>query len=130
MFADFALRHVPPLLVATVLTFGGLMPFFNAEHAIMEFGLPKHIAVSKPAQSVMIVGSARITAIGIALFTFYLQGKLEAVDTILLILGYVGLVDGYVCWLEGVPGKAIFRTLSGTLIAAWGWATGLQTTKK
>ena len=69
----------------------------------------------------MIVSSARITAIGIALFTFYFQGKLEAVDTILLILGCVGLVDGYVCWLQGVTGKAIFRTLSGTLIAAWGW---------
>ncbi|KAL8646340.1 MAG: hypothetical protein Q9226_006901 [Calogaya cf. arnoldii] len=121
MFADFALRHIPPLLVATALTFGGLMPFFNAEYAIQEFGLPKRIATSKPAQSVMIISSARITAIGIALFTFYLQGKFEAVDTILFILGYVGLVDGYVCWLEGVPGKAVFRTLSGTLIAAWGW---------
>ncbi|KAL8993767.1 MAG: hypothetical protein Q9169_006099 [Polycauliona sp. 2 TL-2023] len=121
MFDDFVLRHIPPLLVATALTFGGLMPFFNAEHAIQEFGLPKRIAISKPAQSIMIVSSARITAIGIALFTFYFQGKFEAVDTILLILGYVGLVDGYVCWLEGVPGKAVFRTLSGTLIAAWGW---------
>lgn len=121
MFEDFALRHIPPLLVAAALTFGGLMPFFNAEYAILEFGLPKRVAVSKPAQSIMIVSSARITAIGIALFTFYLQGHLEALDTILLILGYVGLVDGYVCWLEGVPGKATFRTLSGTLIAAWGW---------
>jgi hypothetical protein len=44
MFANFALRHVPPLLVATALTFGGLMPFFNAEDAILEFGLPKRIA--------------------------------------------------------------------------------------
>ncbi|KAL8669610.1 MAG: hypothetical protein Q9168_005806 [Polycauliona sp. 1 TL-2023] len=92
MSADFALRHMPPLLVATALTFDGLIPFFNPEYAILEFSLPKHIAVSKPAQSVMIVSSARITAIGIALFTFYLQGHLEAVDTILLILEYVGPV--------------------------------------
>ena len=36
-------------------------------------------------------------------------------------LGYVGLIDGFVCWLEDVPSKAIFRTLSGILMAAWGW---------
>lgn len=118
---NFALLHIPPLLVATALTFGGLMPFFNAEYAILEFGLPSRVAISKPAQSIMIVSSARITAIGMALFTFYLQGHLEAVDTILFILGYVGLVDGYVCWREDVPRKAVFRTLSGVAIAAWGW---------
>lgn len=121
MFADFALRHIPSLFVATATTFGGLMPFFNAEHAILEFGLPQRIAISKPAQSIMVVSSARITAIGLALFTFYFQGHFAAVDTILTILGYVGLVDGYVCWCEGVPNKAGFRTISGTLIAAWGW---------
>ncbi|KAI9644960.1 hypothetical protein NHQ30_006995 [Ciborinia camelliae] len=117
----FTLRHIPPLFVATALTFGGLIPFFNAEYAILEFGLPKRIAVSKPAQSIMILSSARISAIGIALFTFYFQGKYTAVDTVLATLGYVGLVDGYVCWCEGVPNKAVFRFLSGVLISAWGW---------
>jgi hypothetical protein len=97
------------------------MPFLNAEYAILEFGLPERIAVSKPAQSVMILSSGRITTLGLALFTFYFQRKLAAVDTILLLLGYVGLVDGYVCWLEGVPNKAIFRLASGLAIAAWGW---------
>jgi hypothetical protein len=121
MSTTFTLRHIPPLLVATATTFGGLMPFFNAEHAIIGFGLPKHIVISKPAQAVMITSSARITAIGMAIFTFYFQGKLEAVDTILAILGYVGLVDGYVCWSEGMPDKAVFRTASGLAIAAWGW---------
>lgn len=123
MLGNFAapLRHGPPLLVATALTFGGLMPFFNAEYAILEFGLPHRIAISKPAQSIMIVSSARITAIGLALFTFYFQQQFAAVDTILLILGYVGLVDGYVCWQEKVPNRAIFRATSGLLIALWGW---------
>jgi hypothetical protein len=97
------------------------MPFFNAKAAILEFGLPQRIAISNPAQSIMIVSSARISAIGLALFTFYFQEKFEAVDTILFILGYVGLVDGYVCWRESVPGKAVFRASSGGLIAAWGW---------
>lgn len=97
------------------------MPFFNAEYAILEFGLPPRIATSKPAQSIMIVSSARITAIGLALFIFFFRGQLEVVDIILVTLGYVGLVDGYVCWLECVPQKAIFRTFSGLCIAAWGW---------
>ena len=121
MFADFALRHIPPLFVATATTFGGLLPFFNAEYAIVEFGLPQRIAVSKPVQAIMVASSARITAIGLSLFVFYFQGSFAAVDTVLAILSYVGLVDGYVCWREGVPKKAIFRLVSGLLIAAWGW---------
>jgi hypothetical protein len=72
MFFNLVLWHIPPLLVATVTTFGGLIPFFNAdaEYTILEFGLPQSIAVSKPAQSIVIVSPARITAIGLALFTF------------------------------------------------------------
>lgn len=122
MFENFSLFQVPSLFVATATTFGGLIPFFNAESAILEFGLPQRIASSKPAQAVMIVSSGRITAIGLSLFAFYFQGKLVEVDTVLTILGaYVGLVDGYVCLREGVPNKAIFRTASGLAIAAWGW---------
>ncbi|EEH48600.2 uncharacterized protein PADG_04679 [Paracoccidioides brasiliensis Pb18] len=121
MFAHFTPRHIPPLLVAAAMTFGGLIPFYNAEYAIKEFGLPQRIAVSKPAQSVMLTASARISAIGLALWAFYSQGKLAEFDTILITLGYVGLVDGYVCWREGVPVRAVFRVTSGVLIAAWGW---------
>ncbi len=121
LFANFSLRHVPALYVATAFTFGGLIPLFNAQYAISLFGLPERIAVSKPAQSIMIVSSARITAIGLSLFTFYYQEKFAAVDTILTMVGYVSLVDGYVCWLEDVPGKAVLRTISGALVAACGW---------
>ena len=121
MFDRFSAWHIPRLLVASALTFGGLIPFFNAECAILEFGLPKRIAVSKPAQSVMIVSSVRITAIELALCTFYFQEKWEAFDTVLALLGYMGLVDGYVCWREGVPDKAVFRAASEVSIAAWGW---------
>ncbi|CAG8950225.1 hypothetical protein HYFRA_00008463 [Hymenoscyphus fraxineus] len=120
MLSHFTLRHIPTLFVATATTFGGLMPFFNAEAAILEFGLPKRIAISQPAQSVMILSSGRITTLGLAIFVFYFQKKLAAVDTIMLLLGYVGLVDGYVCWCEGVPGKALFRLASGVAISAWG----------
>ncbi|KAF8151991.1 hypothetical protein K438DRAFT_381819 [Mycena galopus ATCC 62051] len=115
------LRHIPPLFVATALTFGGLLPFFNSAYAIREFGLPDHVAISSPAQSVMILSSGRGTAIGLALFAFYFQRKYAAFDTVLATCFYVGLVDGYVCWLEGVPGKALFRFGSGVLIAGWGF---------
>ena len=116
-----ALRHGPHLLVATALTFGGLMPFFNAEHAILEFGLPRRIATSQPAQAVMIVSSARITAIGLAIYAFHYQQMYSSVDILLACLGYVGLIDGYVCWKEGMPGRAVFRLTSGLLICAWGF---------
>ncbi|EEQ30555.1 hypothetical protein McanMca71_000741 [Microsporum canis] len=121
MFDNFTAWHIPPLFVATATTFGGLMPFWNAAHAIGEFGLPNRIAISKEAQAVMITASGRTSALGLALFAFYSQGKFREVDTIMMILAYVGLVDGYVCWREGVPGRAIFRATSGLLIAAWGW---------
>ncbi|KAK2800366.1 hypothetical protein FQN49_008931, partial [Arthroderma sp. PD_2] len=121
MFEHFTAWHIPPLFVATVTTFGGLMPFWNAGYAIEEFGLPKRIAISKEAQAVMITGSGRTSALGLALFTFYSQGKLREVDTIMIILAYLGLVDGYVCWREGVPGRGLFRAASGLLIGAWGW---------
>lgn len=97
------------------------MPFFNAEYAILEFGLPERIASSKPAQSIMILSSARITSLGLAMWTLYLQKKFSAVDTIMVCLGYVGLVDSYVCYIEGVPNTAVWRTASGILIGAWGW---------
>ncbi|KAF7508629.1 hypothetical protein GJ744_009021 [Endocarpon pusillum] len=107
MFTNLTLRQVPPFFVATALTFGELMPFFNAEYAILEFGLPERIAIFKAAQSIMIISSASITAIGVSIFTFCLQEKFAAVDTILAILGYVGSVDGYVCGLEDVPSNAV-----------------------
>jgi hypothetical protein len=69
----------------------------------------------------MILCSGRTTAIGLILWTFYLQGELVEFDTVLIILGaYVGLVDGYVCAKEGVPGKAVFRAGSGLVIVTWG----------
>ncbi|KAJ7658423.1 hypothetical protein B0H17DRAFT_1097056 [Mycena rosella] len=57
----------------------------------------------------MILSSARITALGLAMFVLYFQGNLGAVDTVMALLRYVGAVDGYVCWMEEVPDKALFR---------------------
>lgn len=117
----FVPRHIPALFIATTTTFGGLIPFFNAERAMLEFGLPPRIASSQPAQAVMITSSTRITAIGLLLYTFYFQNKLEAVDIVLISLGYIGLSDAYVCWREGVPMRGLVRGGSGLAFAVWGW---------
>jgi hypothetical protein len=120
MLDHFTITHIPPLLVTAALILGGLMPFLDAEFAIREFGLPSQAAISKPAQSIMMTSAGRGTAIGLALAILYIQGKLAEFDTVLSVLWYVGLVDGYVCWREGVPGHGVFRATSGVVIAAWG----------
>lgn len=122
MFENFTLNHIPALFVATALTFGGMMPIFNAKSAIREMGFPPRLYNSKEAQSIMTLGMGRTTVIGLALYTYYFQDKFVEVDTLLSILGaYLGAIDAYVCVKEGVAGKALFRGSSGAVIAAIGW---------
>lgn len=55
------------------------------------------------------------------MFIFYQQERFADVDTVMLVMGaYLGLVDGYVCWKEGMSGKAVFRCVSGMVIAGFG----------
>jgi hypothetical protein len=121
---SFRLLHVPPLLAATAMTIGAIMPFWDPEGAIRLFGLPERIATSQPAQACFTLYGARATCLGMAIWIFYLQGKLKSADTILALQGYVAAVDAYICWQEGVPKKAIFRALVGVIVGGWG-ALGL-----
>ncbi|KAL3463910.1 hypothetical protein BJX64DRAFT_286872 [Aspergillus heterothallicus] len=121
MLSHFTPAHIPPLFIATTTSLGGLLPFFSPSRALLEFGLPERIASAKPAHPVMVVASARTTVLGLILWTFYEQGKLVEFDTVLAILGtYVGAVDGWVCWNEGMRGKAVLRAVSGGVIGFWG----------
>ena len=114
-------HHIIPLVLATVFTFGSMMPLFNPTGAIRAFGLPEHIAMSPQAHACFTVYGSRMSALGMAIWIFYLKGNFEAVDTILALIGwYCGAVDGYVCWQQGVPGKAIFRMTAGFLVGGWG----------
>ena len=118
--SSFRPIHIPPLLVATTMGIGAILPLRDPKGAIHMFGLPDRIASSQPAQACFILYGARATCLGAAIWIFYLQGKLQAVDTILALQGYVGAVDAYVCWKEGVPKKAVGRALIGLVVAGWG----------
>lgn len=120
MFEHFVLRHIPPLLVATITTFGGTMPLFNPEGALKEFGFPERIVASKAARPVMVTQSARTSCLGLGLLLLYANNQLAAMDIVFASMGWIGLIDWYVLWKEGLPGQAAFRAISTGLIAGWG----------
>lgn len=118
----FPARHIFPLAIMTSITFMSFPAYFNTPYAIQElFGLPERIAKSPHAQSPFVLMTARIQAIGIMLWVFYLKGEFGAVDTVMGVLGtWVTMFDVWVCWREGVKGKALFRGISGGLVGIWG----------
>jgi hypothetical protein len=122
MFNSLKSCHIPALLVASSLTFGGMLPLTHPAASIRHMGFPAQIYSSLAAQTIMTLGMGRTTVIGLALWTFYLQGKFGEVDTLLFILGgYLGAIDAWVCLNEGLVGKEWFRGTSETVIAGWGW---------
>jgi hypothetical protein len=86
MFNSFNLCHIPSLLVASSLTFGGMLPLTHPAASIRYMGFPAQIYSSSAAHTIMTLGMCRTTVIGLALWTSYLQGKLDEVDTLLLSL--------------------------------------------
>lgn len=126
MFRHFKLPHLFPLAVATAHAAGGLIwPLVDPKGAVLMFGLPEHVAESPALQTVFASGSLRTSAFGVLVWVFYLQRKLQEVDTVNLVMGiWLGFADSYVCWMAGVPGQAAFKATAGMLIAGWG-AAGL-----
>lgn len=116
----FSLRHLPPLVVATGMGLGGTMPLYSASAAMKTFGLPSSLADDPAAQVLMTIMAGRNIAFGAAIWLLYLQGKLGSVDTVLSCVGIVGLVDGWVCWREGIIGTAWFRAANGLFFGGWG----------
>jgi hypothetical protein len=121
MLDQFVPRHIPALLLATTITIGGAMPFWaGPEKSLEAFGFPSRISTAKAAHPLIITQSARISALGAAIWVLYLRGHFEAVDIVIASFGYVGIVDSYTCYKEGVPKAALNRGLSTGLIALWG----------
>ncbi|KAF2873251.1 hypothetical protein BDV95DRAFT_605806 [Massariosphaeria phaeospora] len=98
-----------------------MYPFtYGPKAALLKFGFPEHIAVSKAAWPIIKVGSARVSTIGIALWGMYIGGHLEAMDILIAAMGWMALIDGLVCYQEGAPGSATFRVSSTCAVALWG----------
>lgn len=122
--SHFKLPHLLPLAVATLHAAGGLFwPLIDPEGSILMFGLPQRVAESPAAQTIFASGPIRTSAFGVLVWLFYLQGKLEEVDNVHLVMGiWLGLEDSFVCWMAGLPGQAVFKATAGLLIAGWGTA--------
>jgi hypothetical protein len=114
------LRHIPAIFIATTFTFGGLWPLWNRKAPMLEYGLPEQLVDSEAAQTIFIIYSSRMTVMGLALYAFYYRRLYSAIDILMLCLGWAGVIDGYVCWMEGVPGRAVFRASAGVIIAGLG----------
>jgi len=121
MLPHFAYRHIPPLLLASIWTLGGLTSLiFGPEQAILTLGLTKDIASSKAAWPLIQMEGSRITTIGLAIWCIYLGGHLEAMDTLLACLGWMAVIDGVVCAKHGQPGSARKRATYQSVVALWG----------
>ncbi|KAH9871930.1 hypothetical protein J1614_006188 [Plenodomus biglobosus] len=121
MFEHFALRHIPPLLLASIWTVGGTMAWTHgAEQAILTYGLSQRIASSETAWPLIRIEGSRVTTIGLAIWSIYLGGHLEAMDTLLACIGWMAVVDGLVCSKDGSPGSAKMRATYQGVVALWG----------
>ena len=57
---------------------------------------------------------------GVSMWIFYLRGDFKSLDTLMALLFWAGVADGYLCWKEGVPGRALFRFSASLLVGGWG----------
>lgn len=116
--ANFSVTHIPALFIGSAFIVGGGLPFYSAKRAMLEFGLSPRRAEQEAAQAIFPIYGSRVQIHGLAIWIFYLQGKLEVVDTMLAVLIYAGIVDWYICAQDGMPG--FWRFLGGAFFGAWG----------
>lgn len=113
---DFQRRHIPALFVANTMGIGAIWPLWKPSAAIRAFGLPPRLQHSPDAQTIFPLYGSRATILGAAIWVFWLQGKYVALDTILGLFTYAGVVDGWVCWKAGARDKAWGRVLAGAIV--------------
>lgn len=119
--ASFSPRHIPALVIATSTSLGGLWPMLSPRAAMLEFGFPRKIAETPAAAPVMVIGQARNTVLGLLTFLFYYQGKYAEIDNLMVILaGYVGVVDCIQLWKVGEPKRGLFRLVISWVFVASG----------
>lgn len=129
MFDHFTLRHLPPLLLGTILTIGGTMSFTSGpEEALTKFGFREHVASNKAAWPVIKLEGSRITTIGLTIWGLYIGNHFEAMDILFAAMGWMAVIDGVVCAEHARPGSATFRASSTGVVALWG-ALGMTSGK-
>ena len=124
MIDHFSWRHIPALLSATPMFFGGLFHgLFRTQDAIRIWGMKERVSQSREAQMVYYGHTMRTSTMGLLLFALYIQGNLTGVDTAMVVLGgYCGIADVLIIWNHGNRGVIPVRLLSVLCIAAWGLA--------
>ena len=123
MFSHFSPRHIPALIGACGMTFGGMFSMVNARASMLNFGLPTQIADVPATSPVWVIAQARTTTLGILMFTFYFRRQLDVVDIIMAtISGYAALIDSYVVSSQGYTANAAFRLVVPGLFCVWGLA--------
>lgn len=124
MLDNFSWRHIPALLSAAPMFFGGLFHgIAKPQEALLVYGMSKKTASSREAQIVYYGHTMRTSTLGLLMFAFYLQGDLAAVDTTMAIMGaYCGIADVLLLWNYGNRSKVPVRLLNIIFITAWGFA--------
>lgn len=124
MFDKFSWRHVPALLTATPMFFGGLYNgFAQPRQALLGYGMTEKIAISREAQIVYYGHSMRTSTLGLLLFAFYFKGDFAAVDMMMAFMAaYLGTADLILLWNFGNHSVLPVRLVSILLIGVWGFA--------
>ncbi|KAI0386572.1 hypothetical protein F5Y04DRAFT_241786 [Hypomontagnella monticulosa] len=77
---------------------------------MMHYGLDARVADVPETWVVRHVGNARTACLGILMFIFYFQRRYDVLDVFLIVSGgYLGLVDCYILWNEGLRSIRVFR---------------------
>jgi hypothetical protein len=90
------------------------------------YGLPERIATSPAAYSPWILYSSRIQAIAMMMLVFLWRRDYEAVDTVMGFIGFLGAVDVWVCYREGVGKRAWERGVMSAVVAGYGMVGGTE----
>ncbi|RDL36454.1 Uncharacterized protein BP5553_05806 [Venustampulla echinocandica] len=124
MLDHFSWRHIPALLSATPMLFGGLVHgLLKPQAALLTWGMTEEVARSREAQIVYYGHTMRTSTLGLLVFALYLQGNLTGVDTTMVVMGgYCGIADVLTIWYHGNKSVIPVRLLSVLCIAGWGLA--------
>lgn len=94
---------------------------------MLHYGLDERVADIPETWVVWHVGNARTACLGILMFIFYFQRRYDVLDTFLMVsAGYLGVVDCYLLWTQGLGSMGVFRLLSSSVFAALGAARFTQ----